>query len=438
MTPEQETQRGAEAFRAGEVEAASVADQSWVLGSGRRYTSWVCGWRRRRSQGATVRSRCTTCPSTSSRYTPDDGGRADAQDLAAELAELETSTRRAGPRSSPGARGAAQASRWAVMELEAERLRRRWRLSQTLPRSARRIASACADADDWAPAARMVRGRVAVIDERMSRRDEEEAFRELAVLRAELAAAVAERGGGVCPVRPAAARRCPRHPRGGRGVPPPARQEEEAAGRQHGAAGAGGHRSGGGRVGEPLPDVPATGQHSASRMPGDAMGGAGLALVRASWRAREGNAAAIGAVQLAEAFGSLPSPEEQAAESAALPAAARPAACAAAGPAVDQAGRVLGRRRANPGPRVPAAIPAAPAGRLLGWKSSVRRRVVRAGLPRLMRSRPWLLDPVSLSVPWRAARLRRICRRRPPEARVGGTRRGRSARSQLSRYRRSS
>lgn len=44
------------------------------------------------------------------------------------------------------------------------------------------------------------------------------------------------------------------------------------------------------------------------------MGGAELALVRASWRAREGNAAAV-AVQLAEAFGWLPpSPEEQAAE----------------------------------------------------------------------------------------------------------------------------
>ena len=74
-------------------------------------------------------------------------------------------------------------------------------------------------------------------------------------------------------------------------------------------------------------------------VPGDALGGAALALTRATYRAREGGAAAA-AVQLAEAFGWLP-PVTGGADGGmgAPPAAARPAACTAAGPAVGQAGR---------------------------------------------------------------------------------------------------
>jgi len=310
MTPEQEA-RGAELFAAGHSERQVAAELGVGTGSAHR-----------------LRMRLAKAEAAAEASEPEDPGTAPcgqlsqnqgqnetvihrpggptAAELAAELAGLETQRDGLAETAQTHEERAA-VSRSAVMDLEAERLAALEAGRDAAPLRPR-IASARADMDDSATAAQMVRDRMAAIDERIA---EIRGRQELARLRTELAAAVEDRD-AVCSRSGDRQRAAVLAVRAAAEEFTATYTEEETAGlrveqlAQAVSAWAAG-------FGEPLPDVPPAAS-TALAVPGDAMGGAALALVRATYRAREGSAAAV-AVQLAEAFGYLPpSPEEIAAE----------------------------------------------------------------------------------------------------------------------------
>ncbi len=378
MTPEQET-RGAELFAQGKSERQVATELGVGTGSAHRLRMRLAA---KAEAGGDSTEPVPDVPVDLEPVTPDDGGHADA-DLAAELAELETQRgeldRIAGVHEER-----AQASRSAVMELEAERLAALEAGRDAAPLRPR-IASACADADDSATAAQMVRGRVAVIDERIA---EIKGCRELAVLRAELAAAVAERD-EVC------ARSGQRQRAAVLAVREVAEEftatyrEEEAAGRrmeqlaQAVAAGAAGfvsrcrtcrHRSaqrsrcGGTRWGAPSwrSCAPAGGPERATPRRSRCSSprrSAGCPRLRRS-RRRSGSASGGCAPRSLHRSGASRGPGRTCPRSTSASTAARSTS--------------RGTRRTR-------------------WTATgvghPRRRVVRAGLPHLMRSRPWLLMP---------------------------------------------
>jgi hypothetical protein len=190
-------------------------------------------------------------------------------------------------------------SRQAAGELDGERLRG---LADGIadPALRERIANAQADAADWATAAELATAKLAGIDDRIAA---VEARRELARLRDELAAAVAGRdavlaGTGerqrICvqAVRAAA-----------EGFVLALSDEQEATARVEQLAAAVAARAT--ALGEPVPVVAPAAGTGLSVHPDMAVSGAPLALLRAVYRAREGNVEAV-AVLLGECFGWLP------------------------------------------------------------------------------------------------------------------------------------
>jgi Homeodomain-like domain-containing protein len=192
----------------------------------------------------------------------------------------------------------AQASRDAIAALEGERLELIGAGKDAAPLRAR-MTSARDDLADWETAAAMARQNLATADTRIA---EVHAEAELAALRAELDAAVAERDrvfamsgdrqrAAVAAVRAAAEDFCAVF------------ADEDAAAAKVTSLMAG-VVAGAQAAGEAAPPVPAPAS-TALAVPGDATGGPALALYRAITAARAGNVQSV-AAQLGEAFGWLP------------------------------------------------------------------------------------------------------------------------------------
>lgn len=203
--------------------------------------------------------------------------------------------------------GRAEASRKAIGALTAERDELLAEGKDAAPLRSR-VGSAVMDLEDWTRAAELLAPKLAAVDARIAGI---EARRELTAMRAVLAAAVAERDevlagigdrqrAAVLAVKSAAEEFVATY-----------REEEAARLRVEQLATA--VTAGAVSLGEPLPDVPAA-VGTMLQPPHDAIAGPALALVRATYRAREGNVAAV-AVQLAETLGWLPpDPAELAAD----------------------------------------------------------------------------------------------------------------------------